>query len=372
MNDLPSADYTNVAAENLHCIRKGGGFFDLLQRRYSCGREKAMKIAFFSTKPYDRIWFEPMAQSYGFEIRFFEVPFGEETVFLAKGYDAVCIFVNDYVNAPMMEQLYEMKVKALLLRSAGYNHVDVKAAEEKLHVLRVPSYSPEGVAEFSMALLLTVNRRTHRAYGRTRDFNVSLNGLMGIDFYGKTAGIIGTGKIGQAMIRICNGFGMNVLAYDPYPDPQAEAEYVSLEELFSQSDLISLHCPLTAQTKHLIDHKAIRKMKKGVYLANTSRGGLINTDALIEGLVEGRFGGVGLDVYEEEDGIFYEDRSNEIIRDENLARLMTFPNVVITSHMGFFTQEAMRAIAEVTLENAYAVENGLPLVNRVGAEASDA
>ena len=329
-----------------------------------------MKIAFFSTKPYDRIWFEPMAKSYGFEIRFYDVPFEEETVFLAKGYDAVCIFVNDYVNAAMVEQLYEMKVKGILLRSAGFNHVDVKAAEDKIHVLRVPSYSPEAVAELSMALLLTVNRYTHKAYTRTRYFNMSLNGLMGVDFYQKTAGIVGTGKIGQAMIRICNGFGMNVLAYDPYPNDQLEAEYVSLEELISQADIISLHCPLTSETKHMIDRNAIQRMKKGVYLVNTSRGGLIDTDALIEGLVEGRFGGVGLDVYEEEEGIFYEDKSNEIIRDENLARLMTFPNVLITSHMGFFTKEAMQAIAKVTLENAYALENGLPLVNRVGAEAT--
>lgn len=329
-----------------------------------------MKIAFFSTKPYDRIWFEPMAKSYGSEIRFYDVPFEEETVFLAKGYDAVCIFVNDYVNAAMVEQLYEMKVKGILLRSAGFNHVDVKAAEDKIHVLRVPSYSPEAVAELSMALLLTVNRYTHKAYTRTRDFNMSLNGLMGVDFYQKTAGIVGTGKIGQAMIRICNGFGMNVLAYDPYPNDQLEVEYVSLDELISQADIISLHCPLTSETKHMIDRNAIQRMKKGVYLVNTSRGGLIDTDALIEGLVEGRFGGVGLDVYEEEEGIFYEDKSNEIIRDENLARLMTFPNVLITSHMGFFTKEAMQAIAKVTLENAYALENGLPLVNRVGAEAS--
>lgn len=347
MNDFTFTDYTNIS----------GGVF-------------IMKIAFFSTKPYDKIWFEPMAGEYGFDIHFYEVPFAEETVFLAKGYDAVCIFVNDYVNAQMVEQLYEMKVKAILLRSAGFNHVDVKAAEDKLHVLRVPSYSPEAVAEFSMALLLTVNRYTHKAYTRTRDFNMSLNGLMGTDFYHKTAGIVGTGKIGQAMIRICKGFGMQVLAYDPYPNRELDVEYVPLEKLFASADILSLHCPLISETRHMIDQKAIERMKKGVYLVNTSRGGLINTDALIEGLVEGKFGGVGLDVYEEEEGIFYEDRSNEIIRDENLARLMTFPNVIITSHMGFFTREAMQAIAKVTLENAYAVENGLPLVNRVGAEAT--
>lgn len=329
-----------------------------------------MKIAFFSTKPYDKIWFEPMGKDYGFEIRFYEVPFREETVFLAKGFDAVCIFVNDYVNASMIQQLYDMKVKAILLRSAGFNHVDVRAAEEKIQVLRVPSYSPEAVAEFAMTMLLTVNRYTHKAYNRTRDFNMSLNGLMGVDLYHKTAGIVGTGKIGQAMIRICNGFGMDVLSYDPYPNQSLETEYVSAEELMERSDVISLHCPLTSETKYLINAETIRKMRDGVYLINTSRGGLIDTDALIDGLVDGKFGGVGLDVYEEEEGIFYEDKSNEIMRDENLARLMTFPNVLITSHMGFFTREAMQAIAKVTLENAYALENGLPLVNKVGSEAA--
>lgn len=328
-----------------------------------------MKIAFFSTKPYDKIWFEPMGKDYGFDIRFYEMPFREETVMLARGYDAVCIFVSDYVSAQMIQQLYEMKVKAILLRSAGFNHVDVKAAEDKILILRVPSYSPEAVAEFAMGMMLTVNRHTHKAYNRTRDFNMSLHGLMGVDLYRKTAGIVGTGKIGQAMIRICNGFGMRVLAYDPYPNPKLEAEYVSLDELMSSADLISLHCPLTSETRYIINRQTIENMKQDVYLVNTSRGGLIDTDALIDGLVAGKFGGVGLDVYEEEEGIFYEDKSGEIMQDENLARLMTFPNVLITSHMGFFTKEAMQAIAAVTLENAYALENGLPLVNKVGAEA---
>ena len=328
-----------------------------------------MRIAFFSTKPYDRIWFEPMGKEYGFDIHFYEMPFQEETITLARGYDAVCIFVNDYVSAQMIKQLYEMKVKAILLRSAGFNHVDVKAAEDKILILRVPSYSPEAVAEFAMGMILTVNRHTHKAYNRTRDFNMSLNGLMGMDLYQKTAGIVGTGKIGQAMIRICNGFGMRVLAYDPYPNPKLDAEYVPLEELMSTADLISLHCPLTSETRYLVNRQTIENMKQGVYLVNTSRGGLIDTDALIDGLVAGKFGGVGLDVYEEEEGIFYEDKSGEIMQDENLARLMTFPNVLITSHMGFFTREAMQAIAAVTLENAYALENGLPLVNKVGTEA---
>lgn len=323
-----------------------------------------MKIAFFSTKPYDKIWFEPMGKDYGFDIRFYEVPFNADTIYLAKNYDAICVFVNDYITAEMIDALYEMKVKAILLRSAGFNHVDIKAAEDKIIILRVPSYSPEAVAEFAIGMVLTVNRYIHKAYNRTRDFNMSLNGLMGVDLYHKTAGIIGTGKIGQAMIRICNGFGMTVLAYDPYPNDKLEVDYVELPELFEKSDMISLHCPLTSGTKHVINKNSIEMMKDGVYLVNTSRGGLIDTDALIEGLIQGKFGGVGLDVYEEEEGIFYEDRSNEIMQDENLARLMTFPNVLITSHMGFFTKEAMQAIAIETLENAYALENGLPLVNR--------
>lgn len=326
-----------------------------------------MKIAFFSTKPYDKIWFEPMGKEYGFDIHFYEVPFQEETITLARGYDAVCIFVNDYVNAKMIQQLCDMEVRAILLRSAGFNHVDVKAAGDRIVVLRVPSYSPEAVAEFAMGMILTVNRYTHKAYNRTREFNMSLNGLMGVDLYHKTAGIIGTGKIGQAMIRICKGFGMKVLAYDPYPNRELDVEYVQLERLIADADMISLHCPLTSETNHIINRSTIDHMKQGVYLVNTSRGGLIDTDALIDGLVAGKFGGVGLDVYEEEEGIFYEDKSGEIMRDENLARLMTFPNVLITSHMGFFTKEAMQSIARVTLENAYALENGLPLVNKVEA-----
>lgn len=328
-----------------------------------------MRIAFYGTKPYDRIWFEPLGKEYGFEVHFIELPCSEETMFLAKGYDAVCVFVNDYINANMIDAFYEMRIKAILLRSAGFNHVDVKAAENKIPILRVPSYSPEAVAEFAAALLLTVNRFTHRAYSRTRDFNMSLNGLMGRDLYGKMAGVIGTGKIGQAMIRILNGFQMNVIAYDPYPNKNLSVEYVPLEKLIKKADIISLHCPLTQETKHIINKETIAMMKQNVFLINTSRGGLIQTDALIEGLLQKKFAGVGLDVYEEEEGVFYEDNSNDIIADENLTRLTTFPNVLITSHMGFFTREAMQAIAIETLENAYAIENGLPLINQVGVEA---
>lgn len=327
-----------------------------------------MKIAFYGTKPYDKIWFEPLGKEYGFDIHFIEASCNEETVFMAKGHEAICVFVNDTINAAMIETLYEMNVKAILLRSAGYNHVDVAAAEDKIAVLRVPSYSPEAVAEFAMAMLLTINRLTHKAYNRTREFNMSLQGLMGIDLHDKTAGVIGTGKIGQSMIHILNGFHMEVICYDPYPMEGLEAEYVTLDELFTRADVISLHCPLTVETKHLINKTTIESMKDGVFLVNTSRGGLIDTEALIEGMLRRKFGGVGLDVYEEEEGVFYEDCSGDIILDDNLARLMTFPNVLVTSHMGFFTKEAMQAIAVTTLENAYAVENGLPLVNQVGKE----
>lgn len=322
-----------------------------------------MRIAFFSTKPYDRIWFEPMGKDYGFDIHFIELPFTEETVFLAKEHDAVCIFVNDYVNKAMIDELCEMGIKALLLRSAGFNNVDIGAAKGRLPVLRVPSYSPEAVAEYALAMLMTVNRRTHKAYNRTRDFNMTISGLMGTDLNHKVAGVIGTGKIGQAMIRIFHGFDMQVLAYDPYPNPELDVKYVELSELLEKSDFISLHCPLTEDTKHIINSDAIARMKDGVFLVNTSRGALVDTEALIDGLKKNKFGGVGLDVYEEEEGLFFEDKSEDVMQDENLARLMTFPNVLVTSHMGFFTVEAMQAIASETLENAYAVEKGLPLKN---------
>lgn len=329
-----------------------------------------MKIAFYSTKPYDRIWFEPLGKEYGYDIHFIEFPCTRETLFMAKGCDAICVFVNDHIDSDMIETLYDMHVKGILLRSAGFNNVDMKATEDKLTVLRVPSYSPEAVAEFAMAVLLTLNRCIHKAYNRTREFNMSLQGLMGTDLHGKTAGIVGTGRIGQAMIRICQGFGMEIIAYDPYPNSQLQVSYVSREELFRRADVISLHCPLTSQTRHMVNRETIAMMKEKVFLINTSRGSLIDTDSLIEGLLQKKFGGVGLDVYEEEEGIFYEDCSGEIIEDEKLARLTTFPNVLITSHMGFFTNEAMEAIARVTMENAYALDNGLPLKNQVGACAA--
>ena len=324
-----------------------------------------MKIAFYTTKPYDRIWFEPLAEGYKMEIIFLEAPCKPNTLNLADGCDAICIFVNDQITADMIDKLCNMNVKAILLRSAGFNHVDMEAAKGRIHVLRVPDYSPESVAEYAVAMLLTVNRFTHRAYSRTRDFNMNINGLMGTDLHQKTAGIIGTGKIGQSMIRILKGFNMKIYAYDLYPSKDVDAEYVDLPKLFSKSDVISLHCPLTKDTYHMIDKDAIAKMPKGVYLVNTSRGALIDTNALIDGLLDKKIAGVGLDVYEEENGVFYEDLSDKIIQDDTLARLMTFPNVLVTSHMGFFTTEAMQAIAIETLENAYALENGLELVNEV-------
>ena len=297
-----------------------------------------MRILFYGTKPYDRIWFEPMAKDYGYEITFLEVQCTKETVFLARGYDAICIFINDTVDAGMIDCLHRDKVKEILLRSAGFNHVDIRAAKGKVKILRVPSYSPQAVAEYAMAMLLTVNRFTHRAYTRTREFNMSINGLMGQDLYHKCAGIIGTGKIGQAMIDICRGFGMHIVAYDPFPNESLGVEYLPLPELLSRADVISLHCPLTNDTRYIINEETISYMKPGVLLVNTSRGMLIDSGALIEGLLSGKLAGVGLDVYEEEDGLFYEDRSSEIIEDGVLARLMTFPNVLITSHMGFFTK----------------------------------
>ena len=313
-----------------------------------------MKIAFYGTKPYDRVWFEPMGKEYGFDIHFIEASCSQETVFMAKGCDAICIFVNDYVNAGMIDTLYEMNVKAILLRSAGFNNVDVKAAEDKIVILRVPSYSPEAVAEHAMALALASNRRLYKAYNKVRENDFSLSGLMGFNFYQKTAGIIGTGKIGAAMCRICHGFGMKVMAYDVYQNDSLKdfVEYVSLEHLLSDSDVISLHCPLMDSTYHLINIETIKKMKDGVILVNTSRGALVKTNDLIEGIRMHKFAGVGLDVYEEETNNVFEDRSDEILEHSTTARLLSFPNVMITSHQGFFTREALGAIASTTLQNA--------------------
>lgn len=327
-----------------------------------------MKIVFFGTKPYDKIWFEPLSSRYGADIHFVEARLNEETAVLAKGFEGVCAFVNDNLDKKTVDKLYELGIKLILLRCAGYNNVDLKACKDRITVLHVPSYSPEAVAEYAMALLLSVNRRIHRAYIKTREFNMSIDGLMGVDMNKKTVGVVGTGKIGQAMIRILKGFGMKIIAYDPYPVKDLDVEYVEMDRLLEESDVITLHCPLTRENYHLINKKSISKMKKGVFIVNTSRGALIDTHDLLEAIKAGnKIGGVGLDVYEEEEGIFYEDLSDEGIRDDYLARLVTFPNVIITSHQGYFTREAMEAIAITTLENMKMYENGEVLVNEVKA-----
>lgn len=310
-----------------------------------------MKIAFYDTKPYDKIWFEPMINEYGYEVKFFDNKLNEDTAVLSRGYDAVCIFVNDNANEKVIKTLYKNGVKIIALRCAGYNNVDFMTAKDKITVVRVPAYSPSAVAEFAAALLLTVNRKTHKAYIRTKDSNFNINGLLGFDLSGKVAGIIGTGKIGQMFIDICKGFKMKVIAYDPYPNKNLDVEYVTLDTLFEKANIISLHCPLTKETHHIINQNSIKKMQDNVLIVNTSRGSLIDTTALIEGLKSKKIGGAGLDVYEEESDIFFEDKSNEIIDDDELARLLAFPNVVMSSHQGFFTREAMQQIAMVTLEN---------------------
>ena len=289
-----------------------------------------IKVAFFDAKAYDRPSFERYGGERGVQFRFLETKLNEDTVELARGCEAVCVFVNDTVNSTVIDKLYAMGVKLVALRSAGYNNVDVQAAFGKIHVVHVPAYSPYAVAEHAMALLLTSVRRIHKAYNRTREFNFSLNGLTGFDFHGKTVGVIGTGKIGRIFIDICRGFGMQVIAYDRYPAPDSGIEYVTLEELFARSDVISLHCPLTDDTRHMISAAAIEKMKKGVVIVNTSRGGLIDAEALLEGIKARKIGAACLDVYEEEADIFFEDRSGHILNDELLSRLMRRPLLAIS------------------------------------------
>jgi len=319
-----------------------------------------MKLAFFDTKPYDIPGFDQYAVPAGIEIKYFESKLNADTVSLAAGFDAVCVFVNDSVNAQVVEKLHELGVKAIVLRCAGFNNVDLKACRGKLRVFRVPAYSPHAVAEHAMALLLTVNRRIHKAHNRTREFNFSLQGLTGFDLYGKTVGVIGTGKIGRVFADICKGFGMEVLAYDKFPNPDAGLHYVELDELFEKSDVISLHCPLTVETDHLIRSGSIRRMKDGVVIVNTSRGGLVNTEDLIQGLKSGKVGAACLDVYEEEGDVFYEDLSGHILQDDRLVRLMAMPNVILTSHQAFLTREALDNIAHTTVNNLVRFFSGDP------------
>lgn len=315
-----------------------------------------MKILFYDTKSYDKDSFQETAVNYpSIEIEYTKSDLDSRTAALAQGFDAVCGFVSSDIGAPTLKILQEKGVRLVLLRCAGFNNVDLEAAGRYgIRVMRVPGYSPEAVAEHAMALALACNRRLYKAYNKVRENDFSLNGLMGFNFYQKTAGIIGTGKIGAAMCRICRGFGMRVIAYDVYPNDSLRdfVEYVSLEELLSQSDLISLHCPLMDSTYHMIQLDTIRQMKDGVILVNTSRGALVKTDDLIEGIRMHKFAGVGLDVYEEETNNVFEDRSDEILEHSTTARLLSFPNVMITSHQGFFTREALSAIADTTLQNA--------------------
>ena len=319
-----------------------------------------MKLAFFDTKSYDIPGFDRYGIPAGVEIKYFEPNLNRDTVTLAAGFDAVCVFVNDTVDAVVVDKLHQLGVKAIVLRCAGFYNVDIKACEGKLRVFRVPAYSPHAVAEHAMALLLTINRRTHKAYIRTRDFNFSLQGLAGFDLYGKTVGIVGTGKIGRVFADICKGFGMKILAYDKFPNPDAGLDYVDLPELFAQADIISLHCPLTEETHHLINADTIAMMKKGVTIINTSRGALVDTEALINGIKEKKVGAACLDVYEEEGDFFYEDFSGHIVQDDKLVRLIAMPNVIVTSHQAFLTSEALDNIAATTVNNLTRFFSGDP------------
>ena len=318
-----------------------------------------MKIAFFDAKPYDIPGFDHYAANTDLEIKYFETKLNEDTVSLAAGFDGVCVFVNDTVNEAVVDRLYELGVKVIALRCAGFNNVDTRACFGKIHVFRVPAYSPYAVAEHAMALLLSVNRHIHKAYNRTREFNFSLAGLSGFDLHGKTVGIIGTGKIGRIFADICRGFGMKILAYDKFPVANAGLDYVSLPELFAQSDVISLHCPLTEETFHMINDETVEQMKPGVVIVNTSRGALIDTESLINGIKVQIIGAACLDVYEEEGDLFYEDFSGNVVQDDKLVRLIAMPNVIVTSHQAFLTKEALDNIAHTTVENMVKFEKGI-------------
>ncbi|MBB1283331.1 2-hydroxyacid dehydrogenase [Flavisolibacter sp. BT320] len=322
-----------------------------------------MNIAFFSSQPYDKQFFTAHNASYNFSLQFFDVALSAQTVGLAKNADTVCVFVNDKVGADVIGQLKEMGIKFIALRCAGFNNVDLEAAREAgLHVCRVPAYSPEAVAEHAAALILTLNRKTHKAYNRVREQNFALQGLMGFDLFGKTVGVIGTGKIGQAFCRIMQGFGCRVLAFDVVANKELEAigvTYLPLIELFQQSDIISLHTPLNDQTRHLINGNTVSFLKPGVMLINTSRGALIDTPAVIAALKSGRIGALGIDVYEQEEHLFFHDRSGDIIEDDTIQRLTSFPNVLVTAHQAFFTKEALDQIADTTLYHLSQLNNGV-------------
>ena len=325
-----------------------------------------MRVALFSAKRYDRQSFEA-AGACGFS--YIEAHLGPETVAAAAGHEAVCVFVNDRLDAAVLERLQQLGVRLVLLRCAGFNNVDLKAAQQLgLTVARVPEYSPHAVAEHTLALLLTLVRKTHRAAARVREGNFELDGLLGFDLHGKTVGVVGTGRIGRCVLRIFQGLGCEVLAHDPFPHPEVTAPYVPLDELLARSRVLLLQCPLNADTHHLINAERLARMPRGAILVNTSRGAVIDTRAVIRALKSGRLGGLAIDVYEEEADLFFEDLSNEIIQDDAFQRLLTFPNVLVTGHQAFFTHEAMTAIAGITLTNITAFERGEPLVNAVGAE----
>ncbi len=325
-----------------------------------------MKIVLFDTKSYDRLHFDEANRKYGYDIVYHDASLNRNTAILAKGADVVCPFVNCTVDKAVVDILKEDGVKLIAMRSAGFNNVDYRyALSQGIPVVRVPAYSPHAVAEHSFALLLALVRKLTHAYVRTREFNFSLSGLVGMDLYGKTMGIVGTGKIGRAAIDIAKGFGMRVLAYDPYPAKLSGVEYTSLDNLLKESDVVSLYCPLANDNRHMINARTLSDMKDTAYIINTSRGALIDSEALLDALKEKKIGGAALDVYEEEAGIFYTDQSDEGIADDTLARLISMPNVIITSHQGYLTKEALSAISETTLSNVKEFEEGKPLTNQV-------
>ena len=327
------------------------------------------KIIFFDIKDYDKEFFKKYEKNYNFEMTFLKVRLTEETANLTKGYDVVCGFANDNINKETIDIMVENGIKLLAMRCAGFNNVSLKDIHNRFKVVRVPAYSPHAIAEYTVGLILAVNRKIHKAYVRTREGNFSINGLMGFDLDGKTAGIIGTGKIGQILIKILKGFDMKVIAYDLYPNQKAADElgfeYVSLDELYAKSDIISLNCPLTKDTQYMINRRSMLKMKEGVILVNTGRGQLIDSADLVEALKDKKIGAVALDVYEEEENYFFEDKSNQVIEDDILGRLLSFYNVLITSHQAYFTKEAVDAITVTTLNNIRDFVEGKPLVNEV-------
>jgi D-lactate dehydrogenase len=331
-----------------------------------------MKVAVFSTKAYDRRFLEAANADRTHELVFFEARLTADTAVLATGFPAVCAFVNDQLDEKTLKALAEQETRLIALRSAGFNHVDLTAATELgLTIVRVPAYSPYAVAEHAIGLILTLNRKIHRAYNRVREGNFSLDGLLGFDLNGKTVGIVGTGKIGVIVAQILKGFGCQLLTYDLYPNPECEAlgaKYVELPELFAASDIITLHCPLTPETYHLINDQALEQMKLGVMLINTSRGALVDTEAVIGALKSRKIGYLGLDVYEQESDLFFEDLSEEVIQDDVFQRLLTFPNVLITGHQAFFTENALKNIAETTLSNITDIEQGRPCPNQISSD----